>query len=288
MLDNGQHILLGAYRETLDLMQILGVDLTAALERVPMRLGVLQTSRWAWRDYVSLASVLAAWTLRGFTCPQAMTVMALSKQASKKVFSEVIEPLCLSALNTGPSEASGQVFLRVLKDAFLSKSYAWAGGKYASSDMLIPNIDLTTLLPSQVQKALQARGSGVRLGTRVTELGPLQNEFDHIVIATPPWEAARLLRDIAPDWAASVDTLQYRAIATVYAKAPEGFELQRAGRNVPMLALPSDGKNPDPACRPCWARETGTAIDWIAAIQSVQPFGTIISRSIFEPSLFLK
>jgi hydroxysqualene dehydroxylase len=229
-LDNGQHVLLGAYRETLDLMQTVGVDLNAALTRMPIALSTFQTQRWTWLDYASLATSFIGWGLRGMTCPEATTVMALSKRASPRVFADVIEPLCLSALNTAPAQASGRVFLRVLKDAFSSR---------ASSDMLIPKVDLGRVFPSHAGSWLQARGAAVRLGERVTSLEPLQVEFDHIVVATPPWEAARLLRDLAPDWAASVDALAYRAIATVYAQAPAEFDLIK-----PMLALQSDAQNP--------------------------------------------
>ncbi len=229
-LDNGQHVLLGAYHETLDLMQTVGVDLNEALTRLPISLRTFQTQRWHFLDYLSLARTLAGWLLRGFSCPEATTVMALNQKASKRVRADVIEPLCLSALNTAPAEASGRVFLRVLKDAFASR---------ASSDMLIPKVDLGHIFPSHANSWLQARGSHVRLGERVTSLEQLQSDFDHIVIATPPWEAARLVRDLAPDWAASVDALEYRAIATVYAQAPADFELSQ-----PMLALPSDAEHP--------------------------------------------
>ncbi len=238
-LDNGQHVLLGAYRETLDVMQTVGVDLNAVLTRLPISLRTFQTQRWRFMDHLSLVRTLAEWLLQGFSCPEGITVMALSQKASKRVIADLIEPLCLSALNTAPAEASGRVFLRVLKDAFTSKSYVWKGDRYVSSDMLIPEIDLGRVFPSHTGSWLQARGSAVRLGTRVASLQPLQNEFDHVVIATSPWEAARLLRDLAPDWAASVDALAYRAIATVYAQAPADFELAK-----PMLALPSDAQNP--------------------------------------------
>jgi hydroxysqualene dehydroxylase len=229
-LDNGQHVLLGAYRETLDLMQAVGVDLNAVLTRFPISLKTFQTQRWGFLDYLSLARTLAGWLLRGFSCPEATTVMTLSKRASPRVFADLIEPLCLSALNTAPAEASGRVFLRVLKDAFSSRH---------SSDMLIPKVDLGRVFPSYASYWLQARGATVRVGERVTSLESLQKEFNHVVIATPPWEAARLLRDIAPDWAASVDALEYRAIATVYAQAPVDFELPK-----PMLALPNDAEHP--------------------------------------------
>lgn len=238
-LDNGQHVLLGAYRQTLDLMQTVGGDLNAMLTRLPVRLSTFQTQRWAWHDHTSLVRALIGWALRGFSCPEGLSVLDLSKNTSPRVMVDLIEPLCLSALNTAPAEASGRVFLRVLKDAFLNKPYVWTGGKYASSDMLIPKVDLGRTFPSLAGYWLQARGASVRLGERVVSLKPVQNEFDHVVIATPPWEAARLLRDIAPQWAASVDTLGYRAIATVYVQAAGDFELLK-----PMLALPSDAQNP--------------------------------------------
>lgn len=50
-LDNGQHILLGAYRETLALMRAVGVDPETALLRLPLALDV--------QDGMSL--VLPAW-----------------------------------------------------------------------------------------------------------------------------------------------------------------------------------------------------------------------------------
>lgn len=250
-LDNGQHVLLGAYRATLDLMQSVDVDLNTVLTRLPISLKTFQTQSWRFLDYVSLVRTLAGWVFRGFSCPETTTVLALSKRVSPRVFTDLIEPLCLSALNTAPAQASGRVFLRVLKDAFISKSYVWTGGRFASSDMLIPKVDLGALLPSQVALALQGRGSAIRLGERVVCVVSDQNQwrvngeiFDQVVIATSPWEAARLLRDIVPDWAVSVNALEYRAIATVYAQPPEGFTLQNHGQTTPMLALPSDVQNP--------------------------------------------
>ncbi len=236
-LDNGQHVLLGAYRETLGLMQTVGVDLPAALTQLPVKLALLKTQPWSLWDYASLARTTLDWMLRGFSCAPDVTVRKLCLHASARVMQDVIEPLCVSALNTATSEASGRVFLLVLKDAFLGKGFVYSGGacksgEYASSDMLIPKMNLGTLFPDTAGAWLQAKGAHLRLGQRVLELQPLQTEFDHVVIATPPWEAARLLRPLAPEWCADVDALTYRAIATVYAKAPDDFLLPR-----PMLAL---------------------------------------------------
>ena len=48
-------------------------------------------------------------------------------------------PLCLAALNTPPERASAQVFLNVLRDSL--------GARRASSDMLLPRLDLSALFP---------------------------------------------------------------------------------------------------------------------------------------------
>jgi predicted NAD/FAD-dependent oxidoreductase len=230
MLDNGQHVLLGAYRETLALMQTVGVDFDAVLTRLPVRLGLLQTQRWSFLDYLSLVRVVSGWCLQGFSCPEGTTVAALCKHASPRVMADVLESLCLSALNTSPNQASGHVFLRVLKDAFASRK---------SSEMLIPKVDLGRVFPDVAGAWLQKQGATIRLGERLTDLTALQGEFEHVIVATPPWEAARLLEGIAPDWAATVAALNYRAIATVYAQAPAGFDLGH-----PLRSLPCDAQNP--------------------------------------------
>jgi hydroxysqualene dehydroxylase len=243
MLDNGQHVLLGAYRETLALMQTVGVDLDAVLTRLPVRIGLLQTQRWSLLDYLSLVRVVSGWCLQGFSCSEGTTVEALCKRASPRVMADVLESLCLSALNTSPDEASGRVFLRVLKDSFLGKSFAHKGGVYQSSDMLIPKADLGRVFPDHAARWLEAKGAAVRLGERVTSLLLNQNQwhvndvlFDEVVMATPPWETARLMRDVAPVWAATVDALNYRAITTVYAQAPAGFDLKHPLRVLPCYA----------------------------------------------------
>ncbi len=246
VLDNGQHVLLGAYGETLALMEAMGIDLASSFTRLPVKLGLFQTQRWSISDFWTLVRCIAPWCLQGFKCPQTTTVLALCRTATPRVMADLLAPLCLSALNTATHEASGRVFLRVLKDAFFGKSYVYKRGRFKSSDMLIPKIDLSSLFPVCAAKWLQARGALVQTRQRVMTLSNSKNQwlvnetmFDHVVVATPPWEAARLLRDLAPDWAASVDALEYRSIGTVYARAPADFDL-----GSPMRALVNDPDNP--------------------------------------------
>ena len=266
-LDNGQHILIGAYSETLKLMAELGVDISQALHRMPLTLlspdgsglklpnlpapldalvGILRAQGWSWADKLSLLKTATLWQLQNFKCNPALSVTDLCRKVSLRIMATLIEPLCVSALNTPADRASGQVFLRVLKDSL----FAVSGG----SNLLLPRTDLSALLPDAALAWLAKQGGKINLGCRVSSIKQQDNtwqltdavdaplgQFDSVILACPPNEAARLARSTAlpcADWLDLVDALQYEAIATVYAHAHEARLTQ------PMLALPSSSSQP--------------------------------------------
>ena len=264
VLDNGQHILIGAYAETLRLMKDLGVDAEASLLRLPLTLrfpdgsglklpqlpapldalaGIVLARGWSWADKLSMLKVAAGWQLAKFKCDPGVSVADLCRGLSPGAMASLIEPLCVSALNTPAERASGQVFLRVMHDSLFSES----GG----SNLLLPRTDLSTLLPDAALHWLAAQGSTVRLGARVQSIAPLGSSwvvstdisaaFDCTVLACPPHEAARLVEGsgLQPgEWLAQVKGLQHEALTTVYAWAA-GVRLGQ-----PMLALPADATAP--------------------------------------------
>lgn len=261
-LDNGQHILIGAYVDTLALMERVGVDLGAALWPMPLALpfadgGGLDTPRWAagwpaplaalaaiataggWdgRDRAALVARLVRWRLGGFRAPAGATVSAVCAGLPPRVVDDLIEPLCVSALNLPAAQASGAVFLRVLRDAFTGRGHAG----WAPSALLLPRTDLGALLPAPALRWLGERGASVRLGTRVTGVTrdgggwalALSDDSllaDRVVWATGAAAAAKGLSPVAPAWAAQTGALPHTAIATVWAHHAGGL-----GR--PMVAL---------------------------------------------------
>ena len=276
-LDNGQHILIGAYSEGLKLMAELGIDERSALLRMPLTLrfpdgtglklpnlpapidavmGILRARGWSWRDKLSLLTTAARWQLRKFACPPEITVASLCSRLTPRVMATLIDPLCVSALNTPAERASGQVFLRVMRDALFTTS----GG----SNLLLPRTDLSALLPDAAAAWLQKHGAKVRMGSRVQSLlqdgqfwqvstaseavasanlnGPSSvDNFDAIILACPAQVAARLVQGSAVSctgWVESAQALTYEAITTVYAFSRSGPLAQ------PMLALPSSNKHP--------------------------------------------
>ena len=277
-LDNGQHILIGAYTESLRLMRLVGVDPTTALLRLPLTLqfpdgqglqlpdlappldallGIVRAKGWGWQDKVALLRTATAWQLRGFRCAPHTSVADLCAPLTPRLMAEFIDPLCVSALNTPAREASGQVFLRVLQDSLFSGR----GG----SNLLLPRTDLGALFPEAAVRWLVQQGGQVVTGQRIQRLVPLPSgrwqlagtggaaqgseateAFDHITLACPSWEAARLVDGLATTaglaaaarWSATANALRFEAITTVYAHA-SGARLP-----LPMLALRNTAEHP--------------------------------------------
>ncbi len=277
-LDNGQHILIGAYTESLRLMRLVGVDPTTALLRLPLTLqfpdgqglqlpdlpppldallGIVRAKGWGWQDKVALLRTAIAWQLRGFRCAPHTSVADLCAPLTPRLMAEFIDPLCVSALNTPAREASGQVFLRVLQDSLFSGR----GG----SNLLLPRTDLGALFPEAAMRWLVQQGGQVVTGQRIQRLVPLHSgrwqlagtvgaahgaeepdAFDHITLACPSWEAARLVDGLATTaglaaaarWGATANALRFEAITTVYAHA-SGARLP-----LPMLALRNTAEHP--------------------------------------------
>lgn len=268
-VDNGQHILIGAYHDTLALMHEVGVDPHAALLRLPLALlhpdgsglqlpnwpapldavaGVLGARGWSWADRFSLLRASLRWQWRGFQCPPHTSVRDLCAGLSPRVLETLIDPLCVSALNTPAERASGQVFLRVLQDSLF--------GGQGASNLLLPRTDLGAVLPQAAITWLQAQGAIVHLGRRVRALRPDaggwhvdDSRFDAVIWATSAQNAATALAEhaqAAPDsiatdmrsWCSGTSALTHEAIATVYTHCPD------ARLPLPMLALPSDADHP--------------------------------------------
>ena len=114
LLDNGQHILVGAYVQTLRLMEHVGVDPQAALLRLPLALrdpqgsglalpdwpapwdaaaGILAARGWSWRDKLALLRASARWRRAGFRCDPGLSVAALTGELTPRVRQQLIEPL---------------------------------------------------------------------------------------------------------------------------------------------------------------------------------------------------
>lgn len=263
-LDNGPHLLIGAYTHTLALMRQLGLDTERLLWRMPLNLrnaqgiglelpdlpapwnllwGITASNALDWRDKLSLLRAAAGWQRAGFICPPRTSVAQLCAGLRPRVINHLIEPLCVSALNTPMDQACAAVFLRVLRDAL----YSGPG----SADFLLPRSDMGALLPDAALTWLRAQGAHVELGQHQKICPTAQRKGDAVLLACPAWEAARLTQAVNPDWSAQAAQLSHQGIATVYLRNPrhggghgQRNDQGRAALPRPMLALDSSASAP--------------------------------------------
>jgi len=265
-LDNGQHILLGAYRDTLRVMHVVGLQPSQLLLRLPLQmrypnnengmdlvapplpaplhlaLGVLRAKGLSLADKLSLARFASAARWMGWQLHRDCTVSELLErfEQTDRLIRLMWRPLCIAALNTPPERASAKVFLAVLRDSL--------GAGRAASDMLLPRTDLSALFPDAAIAWLQKQGGKVMLGNRVSAIHThdggwkitseqQSDHYEHVVIATSAAHAQTLLLDI-DDGLADTLNFEYEAITTCYLHYAPTVRLP-----VPMLALLDDPDN---------------------------------------------
>jgi squalene-associated FAD-dependent desaturase len=260
-LDNGQHLLIGAYSETLRLLAQMGLKESDLLQRQRLQLEVLErndgmrlaTPRlpaplhllWgittatglAAGDKVRALHMSLQLALRGYRLEEDISVAALLQRyaQSPTLIRRFWEPLCLATLNTPLAKASAQVFLRVLRDSFSRKR--------SDSDLLIPRVPLGELFCDTAAAYLsQSTENPVRLRCKVTGLerdggsirgvttaaGPVA--ADDVILATGPASSARLL-GACPETAGlagTIEALGSQPITTVYLHYPQSPPLARS------------------------------------------------------------
>jgi squalene-associated FAD-dependent desaturase len=236
-LDNGQHILLGAYSETLRLMKLTGVDRDKALLTLPLQMrypagsGGMDFAAPALPLPAPLHLAAALLRARGLQREDKLSLMRFSTAArwmgwqlntdcsvaellqrfdqTPRLIQLLWRPLCLAALNTPPDRASAQVFLNVLRDSLGAR-------RRSASDMLLPRVDLSALFPQAAAAYVEANGGSVRTGAKVQALRSIEGRlwqldisgaavggnwstyFTGVVLAGGASQAATLLHDI-PD-----------------------------------------------------------------------------------------
>ena len=261
VLDNGQHLLVGANRQTLDLVaEVHGRRNAAALfSRIPLTLRPFGTaparavalSAWplpaplhlagamlaarglTWRERVALLTGFRDLERAGFRVPKGMTVSQCFAGTPLHAMEAIWEPLCIAALNTPPEVASARHFLNVLRETF--------GGDARASDMLVPGADLSALFPEAAARFVGARGGSVRTGTTVRGIartgerievttGAGTESFDAVVVAVGPHQLATMLGPSSEDPAwraplAAVAAFSYESITTIYLGHAEPLRL---------------------------------------------------------------
>ncbi len=270
-VDNGQHLLIGAYRDTLALMRRVGVDPQQAMMRMPMKLvgpsglrlqaatlpapfhplnlaiGLVTARGLPWSHRWSMIRLMRRLQQQGpAACPTGMTVSQwLARQDQPAgLITRIWAPLCIGALNTPPDQACARTFARVLNDALL--------GEAGAADFLMPHGTLSDILPNPAISWLAERGAQVKLRSvcravrreRGSDLSAdLQRGWlvdtdagaltaSRVILAVPPYQVARLLDQTLTDASrAPFEAFEYEPIATIWL----GWESRLALPSITML-----------------------------------------------------
>ena len=258
-LDNGPHLLLGAYRESLRLMARVHPG-PLPLKRIPLRLdvpghfrlslprlpaplhlawGLLAAQGLTWQERLAAARFVRWLKRRQFCLGQDASVESLLRGHGQDggLRRHLWEPLCLAALNTPIALASAQVFLHVLRDSLAAER--------AASDMLLPLADFSALFPEPAAAYVRRQGGEVRLScpvrhirrqnsglTLATDGG--EESFGQVICAVPPQRLPSLTAEL-PELAETrkmVAGFHYQPIYSLYLQYPEDHRLP-----APLLGL---------------------------------------------------
>jgi squalene-associated FAD-dependent desaturase len=250
-VDNGQHILLGAYRAFLSLLQAIGLNPDTVLSRQPFQFSVsgknktahlacktrpylphklslildlCQAKGWTWAEKYRLGQFMAQYIFKHKAVPQDWSVLELLKQArqSQHLIAYFWEPLLVAALSTPLSIASAQYAIEVLKDSF--------SGTPQNTDILIPTVPLGEVFANPMHTWLTKQGHTVLTHHRVTSLIVSENNtcigvkakdkpfYGQVVLALPPRATQQLIQPIAclQHVSKKIAQLNPESIVTVY------------------------------------------------------------------------
>ena len=268
-VDNGQHILIGAYSELTRLLRLTGcspkqlahlpltlhvpgrLHLKAAALPAPFHLavGLLRAHGLTWADRLAMLRLMRWLKRQGFRLSDpAMTVgrMLAETRQTPTLCQLIWEPLCVAALNTPVEAASAQVFANVLRDSL--------GAGAAASTLLLPRTDLSELFPVPAARYIGMRRGRLRTGNAIEAIEPVPGGYHlagdpgsqpwpHVVVATAPYHAGALLASAGgcDTLVAQIDALEHEPIVSVYLALGKGQKLAE-----PMVGLVS-GSTAEPA-----------------------------------------
>ncbi len=262
-VDNGQHLLLGAYEKTLSTLNTCNVDLSSSLLRKQLRLLVIDRNKQTFNLKLGqlpapLNILVAFLNLKGislnariktclfliklrfisFNLKQDTSVKILLRNQPNLVIERFWEPLCLAALNTSIEDSSANIFLNVLKDSFTTTPDA--------SDLLIPKVDLASLFVHPAMQYIDQHGGNIALGKKIVKVETNNlsamaidvdgNNYnaDHLILAGSPSSTLNLLNNstLLEQTQKLLVQLEYEPICTIYLQYPASISLPE-----PMVGL---------------------------------------------------
>ncbi|MFO7527057.1 MAG: FAD-dependent oxidoreductase, partial [Ignavibacteriaceae bacterium] len=243
VIDNGQHILMGCYRETLRFMNMIGASenliyqsnleinflqnggeqlkLKAASLPYPINLlfGILNYKAVSFKDKLRIIKFF----LKLFTYSEnQLSSMSVDEWLRKENQNTIInkalwEIIAIGALNTSISKASARIFSDILKEMFFNGMFA--------STIILPKSGLSETYCNQAEFFIQKRDGKIKTShtvngfkiedQRITEVHTdkgIISDFDYVVSAIPFYALEKI---IPVSYLDKIPELKYSSILTV-------------------------------------------------------------------------
>ena len=244
-VDNGQHLLLGAYQTTLGLAALVhqgkapylrlplslitanGIQLQAPALPAPLNtlIALLRASGMYHTERYAAIAFMLKHRLTGFRLKHAISVAQLLEKQPQRLIQRFWEPLCLAALNTPIAHASAQVFLNVLRDSLTRSQH--------DSDLIIPTVDLSDFFPNMAADYVRQHGGTIINDQRIKSISRHDDGFmvdaqhhSHVICAVAAHQVNTLIADL-PN-IAPIPQYQYEPIITLYLQYATNIRLPRA------------------------------------------------------------
>jgi squalene-associated FAD-dependent desaturase len=215
-IDNGQHIMMGCYTETLSFLKLIGVEnnfeyqqnlflkfidrnknqfqLNAAKTFYPFNLlmAILNYNVLNFSDKISFIRFLIKLPLLNKNSLRKITVIEWleNENQNPKIIKSFWEILCVGALNTNSEKASALVFYDVLMQIFFKGNFA--------STIILPKYGLSESIINPASSFLKKNGGTIILSESVKEIvvkdlkvvsiksdKNISNNFDYVISAVP-------------------------------------------------------------------------------------------------------
>ncbi|OGU62144.1 MAG: hypothetical protein A2V66_09000 [Ignavibacteria bacterium RBG_13_36_8] len=224
IVDNGQHILMGCYRYTLEFLRMIGsldkLDFQKSLKikfvndkgeifklHAPSRfypvnllMALLNYNAISFKERINLLNFFTRLARIKSDKLRNLTIREWLRGANQndKIIKSFWEIIAVSTLNSTLEKASAETFSLVLKEIFLKGNKA--------SAIVLPNVDLSKLYCEESKKYILRKGGRISLSEKVLEINSADDriseiitnksrycDFDYIISAVPHFSLIKFL-----------------------------------------------------------------------------------------------
>jgi len=264
-LDNGQHLMIGAYQQMIECLKTIQADTSQLFKQLPHRMLMLDSQNGKIAFDLQLPTYPAPLHLLfGVLNTPSLSIkekilllLRFNKLLNTPIKNDIsvsewlsgaklpdsyrinlLEPVCLAALTTHPQQASAKAFQSVLQQTFNAPA--------DFTDLLIPTTDLGKVFPALAEKFILQHGGEIKTRCKVQQLHHDNNQvhsvqinnevinFDQIILATPPKASVKLLQEIpaCDNISEQINKLRFEPVSTLYLQFEEPLSLP-----YPMLGM---------------------------------------------------